>query len=462
MIKSNNIFKGGLIIFILSALLFACKKDISEIGVDIVGENPLEVISVDTFSITAYSEIIDSMRTDELSSHLLGAYVDPVFGTINASIYSQFLLQSGDVDHKFGEGPQLDSIVLYLAYANNEVYGVDPNNPSENHISIFEVGEQLDRGESYYHFQNLKTKNELLAESVFTPSFDSVEYEEIDGNGDTTLTKKIPPLSIQLSEEFGMRFIEADTSVYNDLDLFLEEFAGLYITTLDQHLPASEGSLMNINFLSDDTKIILYYSNNSEDSLKLEFVTNSSTARFGNYNHYEYADASAAFRSQVIDGDTNLGSNIVYLQSLAGVRTIVKFPYINKIDDYYNYAVNEAKLFLWDAEDPLSELSPISSLTITYRVVLEDNDTLYPTIIDANSGETFFNGNYNTENRNYSFRITQHMQRITAGETNDSEIRIEIIGGAVRPNRSLIYGYNPTDAEKRMKLQVLYTQIDSD
>jgi hypothetical protein len=153
---------------------------------------------------------------------------------------------------------------------------------------------------------------------------------------------------------------------------------------------------------------------------------------------------------------------MVYLQSLAGVRTIVKFPYINKIDDYYNYAVNEAKLFLWDAEDPLSELSPISSLTITYRVVLEDNDTLYPTIIDANSGETFFNGNYNTENRNYSFRITQHMQRITAGETNDSEIRIEIIGGAVRPNRSLIYGYNPTDAEKRMKLQVLYTQIDSD
>jgi hypothetical protein len=455
--KAKNIFKGGFIILILASILLACKKDISEIGVDIVGNNPLEVIFIDTIEIKAYSEIIDSMRTDELSSHLLGAYKDPVFGTINASIYAQFLLRSADVDHRFGDDPVLDSVVLHLAYASNETYGGDPDDPSQNHISIYEIGEQMDLSTDYYHFQNLRTKSELLAESVFIPSFDSVEYEQIVGE-DTTIAKKIPPLSIRLSDAFGQRFIDADTIVYDDQESFIEEFAGLYITTLDQHLPQTKGSLMNINFRNDDTKITLYY-HNTTDTLELSFIANSSSAaRFGNYNHYDYQDASDDFKQQVLEGETALGSEMVYLQSLAGVRTIIQFPNINRIDDYYNYAINEAKLFLWDAEDTTTVLDPIDAVTITYKI----NDSTYSQIPEAIGGGIYFDGQYNSGNQGYVCRMTQHIQSIISGETEYNFIRIEPIGGAVRANRSLIHGFNPEDQDKRIKLQVLYTQIDSD
>jgi len=463
-----------MLIIMAAALLFSCKKDISQIGVNVVGDNPLEVIYVDTFSIVAHSEVVDSMRTDELSSHLFGAYKDPVFGTINASIYSQFRLEAGNIEFEFPDDGY-DSIVLYLAYADSSVYGGDPNFPSQNHISVYEVGDQLYKDSAYYHFQNLRTKDELLGELVFTPSFDSVEfyeYNEIDDKYDTVM--KVPSVAIRLNDEFGQRIFNYGPEVFESVETLLQEFAGIYVTTLDQHLPSSDGSLVNFNFLSADTKIALYYHylEETEDESgstvtdtiyeTFDLICNTNnTARFGNYNHYDYFDASPEFKSQVIDGNTSLGEEALYLQSLAGVRTYISFPYLNKMDDYYNYAVNEAKLFLWDINDPASQLSPISSLSLSYQVEV-DSILRYYTIPDAASGGNYFSGEYNQSQENYFFRITQYLQDLIRGDTDDNQIRVEIIGSAVNANRSVIGGYDPLDESKKLKLQVIYTKIDAD
>lgn len=467
MVKMKKIYQSSLLILLIAAFLFSCKKDISEIGVDVVGENPLEVIYVDTFSIIAHSELVDSMRTDELSSHLLGAYIDPVFGTLNASIYSQFRLEAGNEDFEFPEGAAVDSIILYMAYAETEVYG-DTN--YQQHITIYEVGDQIYRDSSYYHFQNLRTKDDVLGELIFRPTFDSIDYHEIVGEDTIESGQKIAPISLRLNDDFGERLIEYGPDVYESNESFLQEFAGLYITTLDQHLPSSEGSLMNVDFLSDDTKITLYYSfvltnDDGVDSTyqdEFDLVCNSNTARFGNYNHYDYYNASPEFRSQVIDGDTTKGEELVYLQGLAGTRTIITFPYINKIEDYYNYAVNEAKLFLWDVNDPGSDLPAIPSLSLSQQVELLDSTYAYYTIPDATSGDRYFNGEYNGTDRNYYFRITQFIQDLIQGHTVDNKLRVEIIGGAVNANRTILGGYNPMDETKKLQLQILYTKIDAE
>lgn len=452
-----------------AALLFSCKKDISEIGVNVVGENPLEVIYVDTFSVRAYSEIIDSMSTGRLSSHLFGAYTDPVFGTMNASIYSQFRLEAGNEEYQFQENAVYDSIILYLAYAKNEVYG-DEN--YQQHISIYEIGDQLQYDSTYYHFQNMRTKDELLGEMLFVPDFDSVDYYDIS-DGDTLESgKKIIPLAIPLTDDLGLRLMEYDSSIYEDNATFMNEFAGLHMTTLDQHLPAGMGGLVNMNFLSDDTKIVLYYHyddviDDVDTTINVEFnlVCNSNTARFGNYNHYGYHDASPEFKAQVLDLDTSnledYGQEQVYLQSLAGVRTIIEFPYLSEMDDYYNYAVNEAKLYLHNVDEESSTLDPISSLTITYDVTVDSVDYEY-TIPDAASGSNYFNGNYNSTDKNYYFRITQYLQDLIQGHNKTNQIKIQIIGGAVNANRSIIGGWNPMDETKKLHLQVVYTKIDSD
>jgi len=186
MMNMKKILSSGLLIIITAALLFSCKKDISKIGVDVVGENPLEVIYMDTATVLVYSELLDSLRTDELSAHVVGALKDPVFGTLNASVYSQFNINPGNESYNFGDTPEIDSVVLYIAYANVDLYG---DTAYQQEWVIYELGDDIKADSAYYSFQNTRLKQEPLAYTSFIPNFDSVEFIEentIDETYDTS------------------------------------------------------------------------------------------------------------------------------------------------------------------------------------------------------------------------------------------------------------------------------------
>jgi len=452
--KMNKIFSSSLMLVLTAALLFSCQKDISKIGVDVVGENPLIVTYMDTISIRVHSELVDTLRSDELSSHVLGAYKDPVFGTLNASVYSQFRLPASSADWDFGEGAELDSIILYIKYSNTDIYG-DTN--YQQHLTVYEVGEDMARDEAYFSNQNLRVKNTILGEASFIPKFDSI----IDPQD--TSKKIIRPIIIPLSNEFGEHLLHLDSTAYSSIENFLAEFKGLYITTLNENLPSSGGSLVNTDFEDGEkTYIGLYYHNNDKDSLSFKYIVNFNAAHFSNFNHYQYQDASEDFRRQLIDGDTTLGEEKIYMQGLGGVRTIIEFPYINKLPDYYNYAINDAKLFIYDI-DTASGFEAVSTLTLSQRVEVDGIPNYY-LIEDASSGEQYFGGKYNLEGNKYFFRITQHIQSLIAGDTPDNKMRIEMVGGAVHPNRLVAAGWNPSGdlQDKKVVLQLIYTKIDND
>jgi len=385
MIKMKKIFSSSLLMIILmTALLFSCKKDISKIGVDVVGANPLKVVYMDTVTIKAYSELIDSLRTDELSAHVLGAYKDPIFGTLNASIYSQFRLIGGFEDYDFGTNPVIDSVRLYIKYSDTDVYG--DTNYMQN-LTVYELGEDMLRDTFYYSFQNLRTKYDILGQTSFIPVFDSVQY--IDG--EDTL-QKLRPITIPLANEFGTRLLMLDTLAYSSNEEFLKEFKGIYITTLDQNLPSFGGSLVNTNFDDDETYINLFYHNDEADSLEFKLATDFSTARFSNFNHYDYQDADPLFYQQVVEGDTTLGEQKLYMQGLAGVRTVIEFPYLHKMSDYYNYAVNEAKSIgeveraggpdLWKGQLELPEKAMQAGFQVIY-LAKEKKDQCYLRLLSA-------------------------------------------------------------------------------
>ena len=77
----------------------------------------IKVVWNDTTTVYAYSTVVDSIRSDEFVYNYLGSIVDPVFGSTIAGFYTEFLLSSisGEKD-PFGPNPQLDSLVLQLAY----------------------------------------------------------------------------------------------------------------------------------------------------------------------------------------------------------------------------------------------------------------------------------------------------------------------------------------------------------
>jgi len=463
----NKTLIGSLLVILMAASLFSCKKDISKIGVDVVGSNPLDVVIMDTVTIRAHSEIIDSLRTEGLSSHITGVLMDPVFGLLNASVYAQFSLKQVEDNNPFGNNPLLDSIVLYVDYAAKEVYG-DTN--YRQHFKIYELGEDMHDTSSYYSFSNLRLKEELLGEIDYIPNFtegDFIDYNE-DGLVDTV--EKILPLKVRLTDDLGNRLL-SDTTLYQGNEFFFTEFKGIYITTNEEDLPSTGGSVVNLSFISEYTYIKMYYHNDTDDSLSMKFVVNFGTPHFSNFNHYDYVHADADFIDQVVNYDAedpdvaqNYGQDKIYLQSLAGVRTFIKFPHLTHIPDYYNYAINEAKLFVRNVDeiDPNFPLQPITKISLSQRDTLAGNEE-YFVVRDAGAGgEGYFSGYYDINSQQYYFRITQYVQDLIEGKYYDNELRMEIIGGQTNANRTIAGGWNNLNAEKNIKLQLTYTKIDED
>ena len=76
---------------------------------------------------------------------------------------------------------------------------------------------------------------------------------------------------------------------------------------------SSGGAIFSTNLLSTWSEMTLFYSNDEEDSLVYPFIISTYAAYFGEFRH-NYATAQPAFRSQVLEGDTSLGKNTIYLQ----------------------------------------------------------------------------------------------------------------------------------------------------
>jgi predicted small secreted protein len=84
MLKKFNWFSAVLIL--ITALLYAaCNKENHGVGLEIQPPgDKLNVFSTDTTSVIAYSQVVDSVKTDETSVSLLGSLLDPVFGKSTA------------------------------------------------------------------------------------------------------------------------------------------------------------------------------------------------------------------------------------------------------------------------------------------------------------------------------------------------------------------------------------------
>ncbi len=445
LIYSTLVFSVALSMILISS----CKKEINTIGVDIVGETPLNVITIDTITLDMHSELVDSLRTDELITHLLGVYKDPIFGISNASVYTQFRLSESTQGFDFGNNAQADSLVLYIKYKQKEVFG---DSAYTQHLSVYELSEDLNRDTAYYAFQTSAVLPEKVGEASFVPTFDTVYYIS-----DKDTLSKTRPISIHMTQAMADKILTLGAEAYTDNEAFLEAFKGLWITTDDTHLPAQGGAMMYTDFNHVETFMRLYYHNDTQDSLYYDYMVNNKTACYSSFNHYDYQDADIDFRRQVIDKEANLGAQILYLQGMGGVRTIIHLPFIDNLPN--NLIINEAKLSIYNLEDENKDFPPISNITMSHPIANESQtDTIWYRIPDAASGEQYFGGKYQSGSNGYNFRITQELQNMITGKLSSRMIRMKAVGSVSNPSQ-LIFGGTQHPSDKKIKLRLICTQI---
>jgi len=449
----NGSWKISMIVVLsFGIFLTSCTKKAKLIGLEVRPTANLEVESTDTTTLIAFSEVHDSLITDNYSRILLGSMMDPIFGQTTANYYTQLRINTGIDSLNFGPNPVVDSLVLSLAY--NGYYG---DTTTYQTLKVYELDEKLvtDSAHYYYAFDKLLHKATEIGRITFQPQPNSPLYSY--GTDDTTTYD--PHISIDLLElnnAFGTKLISTPFDILQNNESFIDYINGLCVISEPVN---SGGSIIYIDLLSSYTKLTLYYRNDSATGKIYSMNLYDTTYHFNNFDHNNYQDASSEFKAQALDGNKSLGEELIYVQALGGVRTKILFPFVKNLKSIGNIAINSAELTIKGIEDNNGSTPP-SRLTLDQ---INSDGTTTQGIIDMVEGDAYFGGFYDSVNNEYKFQIARYIHNLINTDANDYGIYLKVYGNATGGGQFIINGTNPalpTPYSDRLKLKITYTIIE--
>lgn len=424
----------------------SCRKSADTVGNNLIGESEyIDIFKTDTVAIECHS-YLDSVSTSNPTYALLGATLDPIFGTSEAGFYSQFRFSVAG--QSFGASPVVDSIVLQLCLSG--YYG---DTMTLQTVHVYELADSLSLNESYYNHSEVDIQPVDHANGY---QFRPRPRTKVNVVGTDTLSQ--PIIRIPLSQALGQQLLSLDTTVYSLPDSFKKQFPGLYVTCSPV---AQNGAISSINLTNNEyTLLQLYYHDAStpDKPMRYNYYVTSSDVYFNHIDH-DYAQGSPDFTSQVIDGQEALGQQQVYLQTMGGVRAYVKFPNLTHWTDTLaegsHLVVNEAKLIVPVAAATLDSVytAPRSFLLVGFNA--DSTTYLLP---DYYEGNSYFGGTYNSSRRCVTFRVSEYLQSIIMGKKENYGLSLGINGASYNAQRLVVNGPEAPEGEK-LHLEVTYSIV---
>lgn len=449
--QKHSLFFKTLIISVLTFLGVSCSKTTETIGNGLLSEaDYIGVGYVDTLHIVCHSLQIDSMPTKKNTTVLLGSMMDPVMGLTDANFITQLHLSS--TSHYFGDNPIIDSVVLQLA-----ITGYYGDTTTMQTVHVYQIADTLSSTESYYQFSDIDVMPEDLANGYqFRPRPHTTNIPL----GNDTLSQAVIriPLANSLGEQFAAT-AAADTSIFGSTEAFKEYFYGLKIQC---ESVGQDGSIVYINPTSNTvTQLQVYYRETPDSNpMRYYFYITSEDVYFNQYLH-DYTLGSNDFVQQVVDGDTLMGQQQLYLQSMGGVRVLLNFPDLTAwADSLYeegtHLIINEAKLILpaLDTDSDSSLFAPPASLALLS--LNEDGTTsLLPDYLE---GSNFYGGSYSSAKKSVTFRISEYLQGILLGNITSQGLYVSIVGASFNAQRWMMAGPE-ANQDKVMKCEIKYSIV---
>jgi len=425
---------------LLVMLFFSCNKDLTPIGLDLFSaEELLSMGYTDTASIVAYSVTDDSVYTANLNYAMIGSMYDPIFGRTTADFYSQVYITTSRV--RFGTGAIFDSAFLYLPYQGLS-YGDTLSNMT---LRVYELtGSIIDSVHTYSNRSVSYDAENLLGEITFQPRpHDSAYFSGM---------MQAPILRIPINQLFGDHVLGLDTTSLNTVANFKEKFKGICITAEPQNVPG-KGAILVMSVPADASTLVMHY-HNSADTLTYRFGITTDCSRFNHYDHHGYSDAAPLLKQQ-IEGDTALGSQVLFLQGMAGIKTKIKFPGLAKWFDKGKIIINDAQLIFTQASPPGVFENPAA---LTLRAVGATGSTSPFTIVDEDEGSSYFDGTYDETTGTYRFRLTRYVQQVmTGGIDNRNGLYVVIPSASYAGTRMTLNG--TSSPQPSVKLYLRFTRL---
>ena len=265
--------------------------------IEIFSNNFSQADSLPAFVIS--TESVDSLRTDETSSLLLGKIsnpYDPYFGDNIAAFVTQIALTESNID--LGNNPVVDSVVMSYSYSG--YYG-DLSSPIK--ISINHVDLNIYKDSVYYSNYQFSNSSNISEDLLldFTISSD---------------TSPSPTLKMILDNSIGQQILDLGNSILVDNETFQENFG--FFSFNEYSLIAN--SIIYLNPSGSNSNFTIYYHNSTSDTLSLSFILDGDAARINLFNEKPLSNLT-------------IDSNLSYIQSMAGYKANIALENINSIKE---------------------------------------------------------------------------------------------------------------------------------
>lgn len=433
--------------FVLITLVLAvgCKKPDEDLGLGLLPSDPLGTLVVTT-PVHAFTFEPKPIRTSGLTRNLLGSYLDPSFGRVEASLVAELRISSNNVGlGQDNSGLVADSIVLALAFDGiNYVYG----DLSAQRFRVHELSEALSVDSIYtadlvpaFLDQDLvNDRGRSITPDPFTKPFIA---------GDSLQ----PQLRIRLNKDLGQRILNAfGTPALVDNTAFLEFFKGLYITTDNgSQLPFQQGVLY-FSLLSSTSKATIYYRNTLEVDPQpqlFDLPVNQNSVRYTAVAHDH--DQALELGLGIALADSLAPAEQVYVQALGGLRAGIRFPELRSYAEQ-GLAVARAELVVPVTGTFNPYLIPPAQLFIFRKDTVTGTDLFLP---DQVAGAGNIDGNYRPGTKEYRFNITRYVQAVITGTIPDTGVELVPGSNGITGNRVVLAG--PAHPDKPMRLDLTFT-----
>ncbi len=401
-----NITGSKILILFLIIVLFSACDESSELGLEVQPNSDKIVIFNNSLTQTGElpsfileTKSVDSLRSDEPSSLLLGSIDDPIFGENFCSFITQISLSQSNID--LGTNPVVDSVILSYSYAG--YYG---DLTSINNIQINYSDEKIYKDSEYYSNQDFSNffngAQDLLLDFTISPDSSSS-----------------PLLSMKLDNGIGQQILDLGNNNMVDNQTFQENFGSFWISNMS----LTSNGIIYLNASGSNSSFTVYYNNDDNDSLQLNFNLDGESARVNLFNEKPLSNL-------VVNESRS------YIQSMAGYKTKIELQNKNYIDSILlNKAINKVTLSFNVIEDgiysPHQNLSLVRVDSSGDNVFLKDAPTPYG-IEDA----AHFGGEL--ENNSYEFNITRFFSNYLVNDIYTNELYLLASGGVINANRTII------------------------
>lgn len=342
----------------LPILLVSCSEDTINDSDFVAGgtftNSNIRVVQIDTMNVETYTMKFDSLVTSQATRMLIGKYMDPVFGAVKSSSYTELLPNSYFID----SDAEYDSIGFFLKY-DNYYYN---DTLKSNTIHIKELSEILypADGSNFYNTSEVGFLEDNLGSITYTPRPLGTDS-----------------LYIKLSDTLGLGLF--DQLQQKDITS-TEEFKNYFHGITFQPGEDDDGSIVGFDFSTSVMR--MYYSipgGESRTQFTADFTINTTSSPIPFFNQMSVVETNEYLKT-LTDKEVVLNSsesdNQSFVQSGIGYTTKIEFTNLKTLFDIQGQGT------LLNA---VLKIKPVAG-SYSDELALRDNLSVY--IVDQNNDLT--------------------------------------------------------------------------